>query len=70
MAKSNTNKITKEAPFHNCIKVLLAELMVGDDACLTYSTTGTKIVSLSPSTSVASKIRRDKNYYRNNNELF
>jgi hypothetical protein len=50
-------------------KVLLAELMVGDDACLTYSTTGTKIVSLSPSTSVDSKNPPEiKNYYRNNNE--
>jgi hypothetical protein len=45
--------------------------MVGDDACLTYSTTGTKIVSIKPFYIGGFKIHGDdKNYYRNNNEPF
>lgn len=41
--------------FHNSYKSVAGGTNGGDDACLPYSTAGTKIVSLSPSTSVVSK---------------
>ena len=41
--------------FHNSYKSVAGGTNGGDDACLAYSTAGTKIVSLSPSTSVVSK---------------
>ncbi|MBX9887712.1 MAG: family 16 glycosylhydrolase [Flavobacteriaceae bacterium] len=41
--------------FHNSYKSVGGGVNGGDDACLPYSTTGTKIVALSPSTSVVSK---------------
>jgi len=41
--------------FHNSYKSVAGGTNGGDDACLAYSTAGTKIVALSPSTSVVSK---------------
>ena len=41
--------------FQNSYKSVAGGTNGGDDACLPYSTTGTKMVSLSPSTSVVSK---------------
>ena len=41
--------------FHNSYKSVAGGTNGGDDACLAYSTAGTKIVSLSPPTSVVSK---------------
>ncbi|CAH0335261.1 hypothetical protein FVB9288_00895 [Flavobacterium sp. CECT 9288] len=41
--------------FHNSYKSVAGGVNGGDDACLPYSTSGTKIVSLSPSTSFVSK---------------
>ena len=41
--------------FHNSYKSVAGGTNGGDDACLPYSTSGTKIVALSPSTSVVSK---------------
>lgn len=41
--------------FHNSYKSVADGTNGGDDACLPYSTAGTKIVALSPSTSVVSK---------------
>jgi hypothetical protein len=41
--------------FHNSYKSVAGGTNGGDDACLPFSTTGTKIVALSPSTSVITK---------------